>query len=937
MNTKDMMNLEEVIGKAIKASGSPLSPSQIVEFIQTHGVSEDNEFPAVTGIQINLFVDRKDSGFQNVNGRIFPINEERWKALLSSLWYVQSVIRGSYNNEDINFIVPALYYFKRLWDCYIHKNKYYNEYVLSADNYIDLRSSELNYESFVNILPVLDKIIGTPVPIFTDVIKYINSNNYTSLRDVFKILQSLDTSLYSSNEYGAFFEYILDKIEIAGYGRYLTRTPYQVSELMARLLDAKGGKIYDPVCGSAGSLIEVAKSLVNANYSIKGSEISYRAAQLAFMNLFVHQIVPFELIQENVFNAVYNKELFDYIIADLPIDGSIGETELSFLSNKWNVLLPKNRKGFGAMLLLIASKLSTKGKAVVTVSDSFLSNSGYEERIREVLLKNDLIECVIGLPTGSLSPYTKGNVAVLIINNAKPSYLLGKVKFINVEAFSTDTEKIYFDPLVIAKIYNDEYSEDSNVQIVDNGYLIKDGSLAVRKYTGAFNEAVKLIKERRAIHLGDLVNIRSGVTIRRDNDFDDLKIPYVKIENLEKDILDMYLSPSKLNSYVDAHTISPKLILSDEALLIARIGDNMKPTLFKPSSRLTAIVVHSNVFVLQKKNEYALDLEYMYYQIYSPFVLGQVDDRRNRNVMSSLNRKELYQIIIPYMDLDAQESFVASQKANIIAAEKEKMNQRIQSIGYEEKGMQIESDIVQTLVHELRPKLVKIHAFAKKIGRIISAHNIDGLREYENLNASEFDEIFLPEENLTMREVNEIIIADSYNLSDILSSVKEIMTLKIDVDEFVKVDLYNFIEVFFEEKRREIGVRYALEVKGDHVFAFINKVYFKALLDQLISNAEKHGFDDINRKYKISVNIRFDEQKNLVQIKYSNNGSAFALRHKDYVSALTKSKKSDGSGIGGYYIYRIIKAHRGNMVVKENQNKGFAIDFELPINPNQHG
>jgi len=55
------------------------------------------------------------------------------------------------------------------------------------------------------------------------------------------------------------------------------------------------------------------------------------------------------------------------------------------------------------------------------------------------------------------------------------------------------------------------------------------------------------------------------------------------------------------------------------------------------------------------------------------------------------------------------------------------------------------------------------------------------------------------------------------------------------------------------------------------------------------------------------------------------------LSQNDYVNFITKSKKSSGSGIGGYYINRIIKSHGGDIEIEENLKTGFRMKIELPI------
>ncbi len=133
---------------------------------------------------------------------------------------------------------------------------------------------------------------------------------------------------------------------------------------------------------------------------------------------------------------------------------------------------------------------------------------------------------------------------------------------------------------------------------------------------------------------------------------------------------------------------------------------------------------------------------------------------------------------------------------------------------------------------------------------------------------------------------------------------------------------------------------YTIDVKGEHINLLIHHPSFRELLEQLVINAEKHGFSvqkKLKRVPKILFEIRRSKNRPIVIIEYQNNGKPFKLTQKDYIEAFTKSQNSQGSGIGGNYVNRIIKAHGGALTIDEDFLFGFHMTIELPLhNTNQY-
>ncbi|NWB69697.1 N-6 DNA methylase [Pseudomonas sp. I8001] len=903
-----MQLTEEIVGIVEKR---PLTASEIAEELNFRRSRKHSIIDVIDTVKKNQEV------LQEINGKIISISNYKWKELIRAHWYLLSTLQANYKSHELHFLVIALFYYKRLIDT--HEGHGATNESKSLINHNKNLSSKSILAAWLDSIESARNYQKDDLGLFNDFSSLLSKCPPEKLEDIINMIQQVDTLLFSKSEFSTAFEYILETRTPSAQKKYVTGTAPQVSELMAKLLNPKSGVVYDPVCG-IGSLLSHVSRIADAQPYIKGSEIQNSIAQIALMNLEMHEIPNYEIISENCLNQIHDGLYYDFIIGDLPLTG--------FTSH----VSPWKEKGFIPLLEFVISKLAEHGKAVLTVSDSFLLSQGKEQNYRDHLLHNDIIECIISLPAGSLKPYTNGKSSIIILNKSKPSFLINRIKFITAENLAPASQLPILDISSILGQYQEKNTDSLNSQIVSAEEVASQKSLSASYYTDEFKEAGKLLKGGKARKLGELVEIISG-TITRDTQAVAEDTPFIKIESLEKDILDMRLSSGKSNSRIVKTKQSEKSLIREESLLIARIGDNLKPTIFKPSKMLPEIITHNGVLTLRPFPKSSLDIEYLYYQLYSPLIQKQVEQRRIGTVMPFISKRLLSEIIIPMMPLDSQREFIATQKSNLISAEKERVTQRLRAIGFEEENIQKENELISTLVHELRPKLVKINSLSNKLIRIIEKHNISSLAQYDKEELGVDDDLMgLLEqpENLDIGSVSQKIAINSKELNDTLSLVKEIMTLNLKPSEFIKTRLLNFLSEHLRDKTIERPHKYKIEIKGYDIEANIHQASILQVIDQLIANAEHHAFSAPSSKDRITFTVKEDKERKIAIIEYSNNGKPFTLTKSDYIQFFTKSKSSNGSGIGGNYIYRIIRAHDGDIEIDENKVKGFSMKIEIP-------
>lgn len=914
------MTLHDAIAKILKDSDNPLSTDKLAEIINSTELYKRKDFELVDKGQIRARVKKYPNLFDYVNGQVVLTSDVKWKNILTSYRYLTDILRNYFSQSDLQFLIISLFCIKRLNDIEFSNH----QYIISIDDFNDSRFNIIDDYNQLNIL--------------SDVSQLLSQLEYSKLEEVFMIINQLQIIDYNDQEFGSIFEYFIYNSSKASSNPTTQYTPVSLQELMVSLLDPQSGKtLYDPVCGSGGLLIR-SLNYVKGNIYTKGSEINIRFAQLCHMNLIMNGYRDVDIATEDCFNELYQAEKYDYIIGDLPLNGVYNLNKFSNYYFDGGMYPSKSGKGYSAPILFVLSKLADNGIAVITVSESLLFSGGKEKEIRELLIKNDFIESIISLPNGSLKPHTDAKASILILNKNKPEYLRNKIKFIDSYITYSDSKSLDVNTEEIVKLHKNSIVEDRvDYRLIDISKLDKDINLSVSRYSTESKLVEEMLLAGRGYKLGDLLDVKSGINLAKESVSIDDGIPVIKIENLSKDILDLYLGSNSINNRIEYKAKYKRSVLNQNSILIARIGDQLKPTFFKKSIELPEIIIHSGVFALQPSNKgKSINLEYLYYQLHSEFVLNQIKQRKSGTVMPQINMASLREIVIPYMEFSAQLDFVHSQKATIISTERAKIEDRIKAFGYEEAAEQKESDIVRTLVHQLRPSLLSIDMQVNTFERIIIKHDLLNKKEFDEQADDldfEFDELVSQPINNTLSELINSLKSDTLHLNDVLTSVNKVMNFNIDENDKVETDIYKFISDYGQKNQEQKNKEYSFEVKGVSVLVPIHITSFKEMLDQLILNAEKHGFVDFDIKVpsKIQFTIKMNKERQVAIIEYKNNGKPYQLTENDYIKPFTKSQASNGSGIGGNYVNRIVKAHKGKLSIKEDLISGFHMIIEIPL------
>lgn len=207
-------------------------------------------------------------------------------------------------------------------------------------------------------------------------------------------------------------------------------TVRQVAKLVAKLAQPKeGDRIADPACGSGGLLLlagEEVERMGSRNYALYGQESTGSTYQLARMNMFLHGKDSARLEWGDTLNnpqLAENDQLmkFDIQVCNPPFSlkkWGAENAEADQYKRFWRGVPPKDKGDFAFVTHMVETAKPKTGRIAVIVPHGVLFRGGAEGKIREQLLKENIIDAVIGLPAG-LFQTTGIPVAILVIDRSR--------------------------------------------------------------------------------------------------------------------------------------------------------------------------------------------------------------------------------------------------------------------------------------------------------------------------------------------------------------------------------------------------------------------------------------------------------------------------------------------------------------------------------------
>ena len=243
---------------------------------------------------------------------------------------------------------------------------------------------------------------------------------------------------------GAAYEYLIKYFaDSAGKKGGEFYTPAEVVRLLVQLTKpTQGNEIYDPAAGSGGFLIQAHQYVEEQgedanNLALCGQDSNGTTWSICNMNMILHNITSFTIENGDTLEdplILQNGQIrkFDRVLANPPFSQNYSRANMKF-TNRFQEWCPETGKKADLMFVqhMLAS-LKSDGHMATIMPHGVLFRGGKEKLIRELLIKDDVIEAIISLPQGLF--YGTGIPAcVLVCNKNKPDALRAKVLFINAD------------------------------------------------------------------------------------------------------------------------------------------------------------------------------------------------------------------------------------------------------------------------------------------------------------------------------------------------------------------------------------------------------------------------------------------------------------------------------------------------------------------------
>lgn len=219
-------------------------------------------------------------------------------------------------------------------------------------------------------------------------------------------------------------------------------TPKEVVQLLVKILQPEEGmRIYDPCCGSGGMLIQAARSLDERGKDPKkltlfGQELNVGTWAICRMNLFLHDLGDAKIEKGDTLRNPKHTEggalrVFDRVISNPPFSWKNWDPETATTDpyGRFRLGSPPRQYADLAFVQHMLASCNVSGMVGTVMPQGVLFRGGAEQKIREGLVKEDLIEAVVGLAP-QLFYGTGLPGCLLIVNRNKPDARRGRVLFI---------------------------------------------------------------------------------------------------------------------------------------------------------------------------------------------------------------------------------------------------------------------------------------------------------------------------------------------------------------------------------------------------------------------------------------------------------------------------------------------------------------------------
>jgi type I restriction enzyme M protein len=440
------------------------------------------------------------------------------------LWGAAVLLRTHIDAGEYKQYIFPLLFFKRLCDVYDEENqeilkKYGDKDALNFEenhkfvipkgaHWNDVRNTPKDVgKAIVDAFRAIERANSEKLSGIFGEGAWTNKNKFsdTLLKDLLEHFSELTLSLVNcpEDELGQGYEYLIKKFaDDSGHTAQEFYTNRTVVHLMTEMLKPQPGEsIYDPTCGSAGMLISSIAYLQEhgmewRNVSLYGQEINALTSAIGRMNLFLHGIQDFHIVNDDTLARpafLENGQLkqFDVVLANPPYSikqWNRDAFEKDPYGRNFLGTPPQGRADYAFFQHILKSLKPKIGRCAILFPHGVLTRND-ELLMRTKLIEEDYVECVIGIAKG-LFYNSPMEACIIICRTEKPVERRNRILFINAkqEVERKNAESNLLDAHIkrISESYTNYTEEVGFSRIVSLDSIRRNGySLSVSRYVTA--------------------------------------------------------------------------------------------------------------------------------------------------------------------------------------------------------------------------------------------------------------------------------------------------------------------------------------------------------------------------------------------------------------------------------------------------------------------
>lgn len=770
-------------------------------------------------------------------------------------------------------------------------------------------SFEYNQPLF-ELLDSDDDLYGEAEGVFIRAISKIN------IKFINQAMQMLCSTSYTEGEYLDWFDFCIEQTNSNKFA-WEFFTPRSFCALAKAFISPKTKSIFVPY----GGMMEFGTDMDNYEH-IDAVEINHEIWLLGKIRLgLANKLDSVEFTNDS--NTSWTNKQYDAIVSNPPLAMKI-EMQDKYASANGNKrelaeLVAANR---------FQETTTEDGTGVCFMGPSIQWANGEQKRFRMWAMEKHMIDAVILLPKGMLS-YTSIPLACVILK--KHPQQENAIRFIDASNMYDKTDgNILLDiEKVVAAYHTDQPKVSASIpydDIIENDYTWDLTQYLQR-------EELEIPEGHKAVVMEEIAQIPSCT---KGTEADEGKL--LRVTDLSNDWTKPYISPESLSDSDNAKGCAK---LEQTAIVVSLVRD-LKPSIIK-ASKDAPVWLGKNVLAIIPKMD--IDIEYLC-MVLSKAKIG------GTGIIPHISKNKImkYKLALP--------EDISTQKTLYKEACQQEVMAKAKETGLLDVIDKMKTDYineVRSRKHDMMPHLRQMSSARKNLEYYINHKDsmsdkdfVQGMKEEIANQKTAIDslttilKIFSRESQFGIPEIINIdkFLVENYPDGHNYQSEIEPDFQALANYGFTIPDTLLSINMNGDKNWQEYLKEVPDYVEGINVF--MAKDDLQRLCDNIFSNAVKHGFTDPKREdYSIWVKFTVDEERDMFQIDFTNNGTPFpkGLDKIRYGLRGEKGGITAGTGEGGYIVRSIVEHYGGDydlLTQKDQDSIWSTVRIYLPIYRNDN-